>query len=73
MNRTGSCCASAFIIIVGIVIIVIIAIATFVFFSMVVANFVVDICKLLASFYIVIPVIRPRKSTLSVIHKRYLK
>ena len=50
MNRTGSCCVSAFIIIVGVVIIVIIAIATFVLLSMVVANFVVDICKVLASF-----------------------
>ena len=62
---------SAFIIIVGVVIIVIIAIATFVLFSMVVSNFVVDICKVLASFYIVIPVIMPRKSTLPVIHRRY--
>ena len=50
MNRTGGCCVSAVIIIIGVVIIVIIAIATFVLFSMVVANFVVDICKLLASF-----------------------
>ena len=62
---------SAVIIIIAVVIIVIIAIATFVLFSMVVSNFVVDICKVLASFYIVIPVIMPRKSTLPVIHKRY--